>query len=108
MRTNSQATREFAYLHAFFGTSIAGLSEPGKAGIWVHPPSDMTIITAILVGLEYEAAARVAGAAHRLSQLRLAQGDPDGAIDASRAGLRLAFDDELIDELLPSWRSSAG
>jgi hypothetical protein len=104
-------------------------------------------------GLEYEAAARVADAAHRLSGLRLAQGDPGGAMDASRAGLRLAFDDELlwrdlltaahatgqehllravvaelcartaldevlprmapetealIDELLPSWRSSAG
>ncbi len=104
-------------------------------------------------GLEYEAAARVADAAHRLSQLRLAQGDPDGAMDAVRAGLRLAFDDELlwrdlltaahatgqehllraavaevcartaldevlprmapetealIDELLPSWRSSVG
>ena len=103
-------------------------------------------------GLEYEAAARVADAAHRLSRLRLAQGDPDGAMDAARAGLRLAFDDEqlwrdlliaahatgrehllraavsevcartaldevlprmapeteaLIDELLPSWRSSA-
>jgi hypothetical protein len=104
-------------------------------------------------GLEYEVAARVADAAHRLSQLRLARGDPGGAMDASRAGLRLAFDDELlwrdlltaahatgqkhrlraavaeacartalddvlprmapetealIDELLPSWRSSAG
>jgi hypothetical protein len=47
-------------------------------------------------GLEFEAAARVADAAHRLSQLRLAQGDPDGAMDASRAGLRLAFDDELL------------
>ncbi len=104
-------------------------------------------------GLEYEAAARVADATHRLGQLRLAQGDPDGAMDAARAGLRLAFDDELlwrdlltaahatgqehllraavaevcartaldevlprmapetealIDELLPSWRSSVG
>jgi hypothetical protein len=104
-------------------------------------------------GLEYEVAARVADAAHRLSQLRLAQGGPGGAMDAARAGLRLAFDDELlwrdlltaahatgqeqllraavaevcartalddvlprmapetealIDELLPSWRSSVG
>ncbi len=104
-------------------------------------------------GLEYEVAARVADATHRLGQLRLAQGDPDGAMDAARAGLRLAFDDELlwrdlltaahatgqehllraavtevcartaldevlprmapetealIDELLPSWRSSVG
>jgi len=104
-------------------------------------------------GLEYEATARVADAAHRLGQLRLARGDPDGAMDAARAGLRLAFDDELlwrdlltaahatgqehllravvaelcartaldevlprmapetealIDELLPSWRSSVG
>jgi hypothetical protein len=47
-------------------------------------------------GLEYEVAARVADAAHRLSQLRLAQGDPGGATDAARAGLRLAFDDELL------------
>jgi hypothetical protein len=46
--------------------------------------------------LEYEVAARVADAAHRLGQLRLAQGDPDGAMDAARAGLRLAFDDELL------------
>ena len=104
-------------------------------------------------GLEYEVAARVADATHRLYQLRLAQDDPDGAMDAARAGLRLAFDDELlwrdlltaahatgqehllraavaevcartaldevlprmapetealIDELLPSWRSSVG
>ena len=104
-------------------------------------------------GLEYEVAARVADAAHRLSQLRLAQGGSGGAMDAARAGLRLAFDDELlwrdlltaahatgqeqllraavaevcartalddvlprmapetealIDELLPSWRSSVG
>ena len=47
-------------------------------------------------GLEYEVAARVADATHRLGQLRLAQGDPDGAMDAARAGLRLAFDDELL------------
>jgi hypothetical protein len=47
-------------------------------------------------GLEYEVAARVADAAHRLSQLRLAHGDPGGALDAARAGLRLAFDDELL------------
>jgi len=47
-------------------------------------------------GLEYEVAARVADAAHRLSQLRLAQRDPGGAMDAARAGLRLAFDDELL------------
>jgi hypothetical protein len=104
-------------------------------------------------GLEYEVAARVADATHRLGQLQLAQGDPDGAMDAARAGLRLAVDDELlrrdlltaahatgqehllraavaemcarsaldevlprmapetealIDELLPSWRSSVG
>jgi hypothetical protein len=87
-----------------------------------------------------------------LSALRLSWGDATGAIEAARAGLRLAFDDEmlwrdllrgaaatsqeqalravvdelsarvaldevmgrmapeteaLIDELLPSWRSSA-
>ena len=47
-------------------------------------------------GLEYEVEARVADAAHRLCQLRLADADPDGAMDAARAGLRLAFDDELL------------
>jgi hypothetical protein len=100
----------------------------------------------------YEVAALVADTAHGLSALRLAWGDAPGAMDAARAGLRLAFDDEmlwrdllrgahatgqepvlravvdevsarvaldevmprmapeteaLINELLPSWRSSA-
>src|SRR5690242_10757694 len=102
--------------------------------------------------IEYEVTAAVADAAHRLSALRLAAGDPDGAMESARAGLRLAFNDEilwrdlltgahatgqehvlravvgeisarvaldevmprmapeteaLIDELLPSWRTSA-
>jgi hypothetical protein len=101
---------------------------------------------------EYEATAMIADAAHRLSALRLMSGDPEGAMEAARAGLRLAFNDEmlwrglllgasatgqehvlravvgevsarseldevmprmapeteaLIDELLPSWRTSA-
>jgi hypothetical protein len=47
-------------------------------------------------GLEYEVAARVADAAHLLSRLRLAAGDPQSAMDAARSGLRLAFDDELL------------
>jgi hypothetical protein len=100
----------------------------------------------------YEVTALVADTAQGLSALRLAQGDATGAMEAARAGLRLAFDDEmlwrdllrgaaatgqeqvlravvdeasarvaldevmtrmapeteaLIDELLPSWRSSA-
>ena len=46
--------------------------------------------------LEYEAAAQVADAAHRLAAVRLAAGDPEGAMDAARSGLRLAFDDELL------------
>ena len=102
--------------------------------------------------IEYEVTAAVADAAHRLSALRLAAGHADGAMEAARAGLRLAFNDELlwrdlltaahatgqehvlravvgeisarvaldevmprmapetealIDELLPSWRTSA-
>ncbi len=102
-------------------------------------------------GLEYEAPALVADAAHRLSGLLRAAGDPQGAMEAARAGLALADSDEmlwrdlllaaeltgdeqlladvvaevcartaqdkvmprmapetesLIDELLPSWRSS--
>ena len=47
-------------------------------------------------GLEYEVAARVADAAHRLSGLRLEAGDARGAMDAARAGLRLAGADELL------------
>jgi hypothetical protein len=46
--------------------------------------------------LDYEVSARVADTAHRLGTLRLATGDPAGAMDAARAGLRLAFDDELL------------
>ncbi len=46
--------------------------------------------------LEYEAAALVADAGHRLAELRLAAGDAQGAMDAARAGLRLAFNDELL------------
>ena len=46
--------------------------------------------------LEYEVTARVADAAHQLVGLRLASADPQGAMDAARAGLRLAFDDELL------------
>jgi hypothetical protein len=102
--------------------------------------------------IEYEVTAAIADAAHRLATLRLAAGEPDAAADAARAGLRLAFNDEmlwrdlltaahatgqehvlrgvvseisarvaldevmprmapeteaLIDELLPSWRTSA-
>jgi hypothetical protein len=47
-------------------------------------------------GLEYEVEARVADAAHRLCELRLAGGDPEGAMVAARTGLKLAFDDELL------------
>ncbi len=47
-------------------------------------------------GLEYEVAARVADAAHRLCELRLNDGDSRGAMDAVRTGLRIAPDDELL------------
>jgi hypothetical protein len=47
-------------------------------------------------GLEYEVAARVADAAHRLVTLRLEAGQAEAAMDAARAGLRLAFADELL------------
>jgi hypothetical protein len=46
--------------------------------------------------MAYEVCARVADAAHRLCELRLASGDARGAMDAVRAGLRLAPDDELL------------
>jgi len=44
--------------------------------------------------LEYDVTAAVADAAHRLSEIRLAEGDPDGAVAAVRSGLLLASDDE--------------
>ena len=47
-------------------------------------------------GLEYEVSARVADAAHRLCELRLVAGDPHGAMDTVRTGLRIAPDDELL------------
>jgi hypothetical protein len=46
--------------------------------------------------LEYEVTARVADAAHRLCELRLAARNPAGAMAACRAGLRLACSDELL------------
>jgi hypothetical protein len=46
--------------------------------------------------LEYETVARVVDAAHRLAELRLAEPDPRGAVQAARSGLRLAPDDELL------------
>jgi hypothetical protein len=46
--------------------------------------------------LEYEVSARVADAAHRLCELRLAAGNARGAMEAARQGLRLAFNDELL------------
>ena len=46
--------------------------------------------------LAYEVSARVADAADRLCELRLAAGDPRGAMDAARAGMRAAPDDELL------------
>jgi hypothetical protein len=47
-------------------------------------------------GLESEAVALVADTAHRLAALRRTARDPAGAMEAARAGLRLAFDDELL------------
>ncbi|SEG90735.1 transcriptional activator domain-containing protein [Thermomonospora echinospora] len=44
--------------------------------------------------LEYEATARVIDVAHRLTVLRLEEGDPRGAVEAARTGLRLAPEDE--------------
>ncbi|MEV2266833.1 BTAD domain-containing putative transcriptional regulator [Nonomuraea africana] len=44
--------------------------------------------------LEYDVAAAVADAAHRLCEIRLAHGEADAAVAAVRAGLLLAADDE--------------
>jgi hypothetical protein len=65
------------------GQFLAGIGSSGYA--WI-----------VTEELEYEVAARVADAAHRLCELRLAGGDPRGAMDAVRAGLRIAPDDELL------------
>jgi hypothetical protein len=46
--------------------------------------------------LEYEVTAQVADTAHRLCQLRLQASDAAAAMDACRAGLRLAVNDELL------------
>ena len=47
-------------------------------------------------GLAHEVSARVADAAHRLCELRLDDANTRGAVDAVRAGLRIAPDDELL------------
>jgi hypothetical protein len=47
-------------------------------------------------GLEYEVAARVGEAAHRLCELRLAREDPEGAMEAARDGMRLVPYDEIL------------
>ena len=65
------------------GQFLAGIGPAGYA--WI-----------ITDGLEYEVSARVADAAHRLCELRLAAGDPRGAMDTARTGLRIAPDDELL------------
>jgi len=46
--------------------------------------------------LEYDVTAAVADAALRLCEIRLAQGDPEAAVRAVRAGLLLATDDENL------------
>ena len=65
------------------GPFLADIGEAGYA--WI-----------VTDGLEYEVPARVADAAHRLCELRLVAEDPRGAMDAARAGLRTAPDDELL------------
>jgi hypothetical protein len=49
-----------------------------------------------VTALEADVSALVAEAAHRLSGLRLAQGDARGAVRASRSGLALAADHEVL------------
>ena len=65
------------------GPFLAGIGPAGYA--WIATD-----------GLEYEVSARVADAAHRLGELRLGAGDPRGAMDTVRTGLRIAPDDELL------------
>jgi hypothetical protein len=65
------------------GQFLAGIGPAGYA--WI-----------VTDGLECEVSARVADAAHRLCELRLAAGNPRGAADAVHTGLRIAPDDELL------------
>jgi hypothetical protein len=65
------------------GPFLAG-REPGRYG-WLA-----------VDGLEYEVEARVADAAHRLCQVRLAAEDPHRAMAEARTGLKIAPDDELL------------
>jgi len=65
------------------GPFLAGIGPAGYA--WI-----------VTGGLEHEVSARVADAAHRLCELRLRAGDPRGAMDTARTGLRIAPDDELL------------
>ncbi|MFC4586585.1 bacterial transcriptional activator domain-containing protein [Sphaerisporangium corydalis] len=58
--------------------------------------------------LEYEVAASVADAAHRLCEVRLAHGDAEAAVAAVRAGLLLTADDEgLWRDLLRAAHATA-
>ena len=83
----SGPTREEAKL----AQALSLVTGPFLAGIG---PADYAWI--VTDGLEYEVPARVADAAHRLGELRLAAADPRGAVDAARTGLRIAPDDELL------------
>jgi hypothetical protein len=135
--------RALELVHGPVADGHAGPAGPGLAGQYGWLATD---------DICYEVTALVADTAHRLSVLLLESGDPAGAMNTARSGLRLAFDDEelwrdllraahatgreavlraavdevsartaldevmprmapgteaLINELLPSWRSSA-
>ncbi len=79
---------------AWLGSQPNG-SHPGGGQPNGHPPPRRYTWLAT-DELEYEVSARVADTAHRLAILRLALRDPAGAMEAARAGLRLAHDDEML------------
>jgi hypothetical protein len=76
------------------GSRPPGGQSPGGQSPAGRPPGRYTWLASD--DLDYEVSARVADTAHRLAVLRMATRDPWGAMDAARAGLRLAFDDEML------------
>ncbi len=108
LRLGSRVRVDWHVFRALAGS--AGLAPPGSTAEAGYLAQALDLVRGQLLGgrpprrynwlatsdLEYEVPAQVADAAHRLAAVRLAGGDSQGAMDAARAGLRLAFYDELL------------
>jgi hypothetical protein len=108
LRLGSRVRVDWHVFRALAGS--AGLAAPGSAAEADYLARALDLVRGQLLDgrpprryawlacseLEYEATAQVADTAHRLAAVRLTAGDPAGAMVAARAGLRLAFDDELL------------